>query len=79
MAIRTASATALLAVNAWFGASACSPTVPLAPGTPLFERLGGMQNLPAAADDFVSKVSSDPRSRRTFEAVNLVRPVKNCR
>ncbi|NHZ93245.1 group 1 truncated hemoglobin [Massilia sp. CCM 8733] len=73
MTTRTASAAALLAVSALFGATACSPTVPLAPTTSLFERLGGMQNLTAVVDDFVSKVSIDPRSRRTFEGVNLVR------
>lgn len=73
MTLRTASATALLALSALFGASACSPTVPLAPRTSLFERLGGMQNLTAVVDDFVSKISTDPRSKRTFEGVNLVR------
>ncbi|NHZ40864.1 group I truncated hemoglobin [Massilia aquatica] len=73
MTIRTAGATALLALSALSGVSACSPTVPLASRTSLFERLGGLQNLTAVVDDFVSKVSIDPRSRRTFEGVNLVR------
>lgn len=73
MTLRTTCATVLLAASALFCATACSPTVPLAPKASLFERLGGMPNLTAVVDDFVSKVSTDPRSKRTFEGVNLVR------
>lgn len=73
MTLRTTVVAPLLALATLAGASACSPTVPLAPAPPLFERLGGMPNLTAVVDDFVSKVSSDPRSKRTFEGVNLVR------
>ncbi|NHZ38247.1 group I truncated hemoglobin [Massilia rubra] len=73
MTLRTASVAALFAAGALFGATACSPSVPLAPQASLFARLGGMENLSAVADEVVSKVSIDPRSRRTFEGVNLAR------
>lgn len=69
----TRFASALIALGVVLGSTACSTSVP-APARPsLFVRLGGMTNLNAVVDDFVSKVSADPRSRRTFDGVNLVR------
>ncbi|ATQ75994.1 group 1 truncated hemoglobin [Massilia violaceinigra] len=63
---------ALLAVVAIAGTTACSTPAP--PAKPsLFVRLGGMTGVTAVVDDFVSKVSVDPRSKRTFEGVNLPR------
>lgn len=73
MTLRTGIASALLGLAAAFGATACAPTVPPAPTPSLFARLGGMQTVTAVADDFVSRVAADPRSKRTFEGVNLVR------
>ena len=37
----------------------------------LYERLGGRLQVIAAADDIVTHVSSDPRSRRSFDGVAL--------
>lgn len=76
MTLRTGIAAALLALGALLGATACAPIAPLAPLAPapsLFVRLGGMENVTAVVDDFVSRVSTDPRSKRTFEGVNLTR------
>ncbi|MFB9245403.1 group 1 truncated hemoglobin [Massilia antarctica] len=64
---------ALLAACVLAGTTACSTPTPAPPKPPLFVRLGGMPGLTAVVDDFVSKVSVDPRSKRTFEGVNLTR------
>ncbi|HEX8615032.1 MAG TPA: group 1 truncated hemoglobin [Telluria sp.] len=69
----TRIASALFALGIMLGSTACSTPAP-APARPsLFVRLGGMANVNAVVDDFVSKVSADPRSKRTFEGVNLTR------
>jgi hemoglobin len=39
--------------------------------TSLFERLGGMQKITAAAEEVVNSVSQDSRTKRTFAGINL--------
>ncbi|RSZ59001.1 group 1 truncated hemoglobin [Massilia atriviolacea] len=73
MTLRTGITAAMFTFYALSGVTACAPTVPLAPAPSLFERLGGMANVRAVVDDFVSQVSADPRSKRTFDGVNLSR------
>jgi hemoglobin len=47
-----------------------------APASPtLFERLGGMEKISAAANEIVENVSHDARTSRSFEGVNL-KPLK---
>ncbi|NHZ83885.1 group 1 truncated hemoglobin [Massilia sp. CCM 8695] len=72
MPLPTSIPAALLALCFLAGTTACSTPAP-APEPSLFVRLGGMPGVTAVVDDFVSKVSVDPRSKRTFEGVNLTR------
>lgn len=39
----------------------------------LFQRLGGMEKITLAAQQLVDNVSRDPRTKRSFEGVNLKR------
>ncbi|MDQ1834690.1 group I truncated hemoglobin [Massilia scottii] len=72
MKLHTCIPAALLALVAIAATTACSTPAP-PPRPSLFVRLGGMAGVTAVVDDFVSKVSADPRSKRTFEGVNLAR------
>lgn len=63
---RTAPALAALAVTL----AACAH--PPAPGTePLYARLGGVAGIESVSQAMLERMSTDPRTRRTFDGVNL--------
>ena len=63
---------ALALLPAWIALTGCANTAPV---PSLFERLGGMPALTAAADKTIDRSAGDPRTRRSFEGVKLA-PLK---
>lgn len=47
--------------------SACAST----PSAPLYQQLGGVEALKAITDRTMDRVSTDPRTRRTFDGVKM--------
>lgn len=68
-ATRNASAAACLAAAALLGAGCTS--LPATDTRPLYQQLGGTEALTRVTDRTMDRVATDPRTRRTFDGVNM--------
>lgn len=60
------SALALLASTLILGACGA-----VTPATPLYQGLGGVQGIESISRNMVQRMSTDPRTKRTFDGINL--------